>query len=298
MITRDDVIFAYRAFLDIEPESEDAIQRCIKNTFSRRGLVNNFVGSNAYKMFMGSINYKRLHSLHRAMGHKSFYDAQKLIFLHINKTFGISFNNILIKNYAEKYCKSLGTVNFHYTVEDILDAIVIGGHIYYKNFCGTGKNKLFLSVVRDPIERAISWCNYSRPSVPFKYLVKSDIEFKENCANNTQCVYLSLNNTFESAISTIENNNFIVGCFEYAHEFVNTCANTLCWKYRDLLHLNKASNKKYKQMYYDDAKFIDYINVHNEDDIKLYNYIRERRVVNTIKNDFNISALYPKTYSY
>lgn len=287
-ITREHVIWAYRLFLEREADSESSIQLHQEMASSIRQLRNNFLNSDEYKL-IASIFWDFVDGKH-------FAAQSRCIFLHIPKVAGAAFSLLLTQNY-ENFC--LPSVLFtDYTEREYTCATVYEGHFKYSSFCSHGVKLLYLAAVREPTSRALSLHNYYKRYFPTFWnpslRASIDADFTGQYIDNYQCRYISGQPSFDAVLEVWEKENFVVGCFDYLQEFVNTCADLLHWKNRELPRENVASDPNYKQKYLEEPGLMELLRERNQEDQKLYEYVKSKQVVNTIKPDFDLRPLYPR----
>lgn len=287
-ITRDHVIWAYRLFLGREAESEDVIQyqREVATTVGQ--LRSNFLNSDEYKY--GHSNFFSF------LEDIAFSAQSRCIFLHIPKVAGTAFSQCLVNNYG-LFCLPL-IFWTHYTEREYACAFVYEGHFLYPTFCNLDAQLLYLSAVREPVARALSTHNFYRTNSPpnWRHSLFETLEgaSASEYLDNPQCCYLSGQPSFDAVLEVWEKENFVVGCFDYLQEFVNTCAYLLHWKNRELPRENVASDPNYKQKYLEEPGLMELLRERNQEDQKLYEYVKSKQVVNTIKPDFDLRPLYPR----
>src|SRR4051794_31629568 len=85
-------------------------------------------------------------------------DKDLLYFLHIPKTAGTSFNDILKANFApDESSFAVPVSNFvQIPHEQIAKFKAISGHYYYNIAAFTPRTPVYITMLRDPVERTIS----------------------------------------------------------------------------------------------------------------------------------------------
>jgi len=220
----------------------------------------------------------------------------QIIYLHIPKTAGTSFRLLMIKNYPED--------RLWWNVDDfsgnLNDYKFIGGHRPY-DFYTEHKNpeKLFISVVREPVSRAISLFNY--------HVNGEDIQQRENmlkmglvpdsmsatidlCAHfrrqitNDQCRYLSGEGSFDAVLSVFKTESYVIGCLDEVDRFVEELALKFSWPNRELPRVYTGDHN-YESEYFKDVELVKKIRDLNVEDQRLYEFVKEKAVYKGIKEN-------------
>lgn len=300
-VTPEFITWAYRIILQRNPESFDAINYWMTTyPTSKHEIIYGLLCSPEYKT-----NF----SLLSAVKDSNFVNLQQIIFLHVPKSFGTSFRELLALTYLSDFAHVDNGLNF-ITSSPLLTVKVYAGHIGYETN-NKAKKCLYLSVLREPVSRAISNYEHIRTCADF-YIDDTKVErnypyyfndrslldtVKNNPTlgflGNLQCCMLSGQPTFEAVLDVWDKENFIVGCFEYPQEFVNTCAMLLKWRCSNLPCRNVATDSTYQERIASEPGLVEFLTEHNQEDIKLYEYVKSKIVVNTVKPDFDLTPLYP-----
>ena len=169
---------------------------------------------------------------------------------------------------------------------------VIGGHFQY-NFpvidCLTGPF-VRCAVVRRPLDHVIShfeWVS-RRPQHPL-YCDKSlesalttNTKFRKTSTNG-QCRYVGGSNSAKKAVSRVNGEDYIVGCFDFLSDFIEAVTEMFELRNISLNQSNSQADGYFDHHYSSDVeRLIDSITV--EDDA-LYNSVRQIRVK---KNGHNL----------
>ena len=141
------VSWLYRIILLREPENDEIIKRKITSQKNIFNCINSLLNSEEYNKL----------KLNKYMASSEFNSEPKIIYLHIPKTAGKAFEKLAEKNYGNEAC--LSTTGEFDRIKWI-KARLIGGHFFYSKYNGMVSQRLFISVVRDPVERALSRFNY------------------------------------------------------------------------------------------------------------------------------------------
>lgn len=276
-LTREHIIWAYRLFLEREPENEAVVESKLSDIKTLRQLRMSLLESQEYKN--NETLHKQLHAIHD--------NRINIIFLHLQKTFGTAFNNFLRKTFG----------NACFDMKQFLDARssapgreqhVFTGHVdfnFYKRLI-IPERTLFLSVVRHPVERACSWHNFHKDEYwkGKRYSLKEAFAIKNehamaNCFSNSQCRNLTGKHTFAEAKAVIESNNFLIGCFSYPDIFMKKCCDVFACPPATLEKMNVASEPSYMESYKKDTELLDLLYEYNMEDIKLYAYVKKRQCI-------------------
>ena len=188
------------------------------------------------------------------------------IFVHIPKTGGMSINCIISKiNNQLKDTK-----------------IYQGGHNLISILHSTSEKK-YISVIRDPIERAYSFYQTSLKDKkqPYNYLAKKSLShFITYCpeAQNIFCKYYSgeidkdiNSDLFNRAVENVKN-FYQIFDFQNFENDITKFLKTLGIQNVELPHLNKSYHKK--NITDDERKIIEFYNYY---DLKLYEFIKSKK---------------------
>lgn len=214
----------------------------------------------------------------------------QLIFLHIPKTAGTAFRNVVEKNYPyDHYWWGLSEEQ-----EYLDDYGVIGGHKPYQYYSGFLSNKLYLGIVREPVSRILSLHNYyANPTynvnAPNKWInelgldprsivntIKNSRDFRDKI-DNYQCYYLSGERNFEKARKVIESHDFIVGCMDHIDLFMQRIKKRFDWATINLPMANEGA-PDYSSQYNQDEELLELLHEYTDEDRKLYEYVLEHKV--------------------
>lgn len=154
MITEEDVIYAYKLILGRDPESQNAIRNHVKSKDLqgfRKALIRSAEFDKKYRELIGpgpDIKVSR-----------SDIQQEKIIFLHIPKTGGTTFHEILSSKYNPKdICPERFNRLEHHKAGELAKYRMFSGHFdYYTVQLIPGENKKILTFFRRPKDRLISY---------------------------------------------------------------------------------------------------------------------------------------------
>lgn len=236
----------------------------------------------------------------------SFNGEAKLIYLHVPKTAGTSFAALCEKNYPG--ATSIQT-NGRYDFERWTAARVVGGHFHYSCFAAADPRHVFLAVVRDPVERALSRFRWYHDRSQTRSLRKGrrlrekrgfDHESMANTLRNSayrmeflhdlQCRYLADCSRFRDTLEVMRSRPFIVGTFEELDRWVALVAEEFGWPHRVLPTMNRLTRE---QAAIEDQELLDMLRKYNREDQRLYEFVREKGVFNSLSVDHDRSVFIP-----
>ena len=221
-----------------------------------------------------------------------------LIFLHIYKTAGASFNKKFLNIFGEEnmYWHDVDgpSLSFDKTVILKKKPIIVGGHRGFSFYPLEMINDFyFFSLIREPLSRTCSlydflirigekdsgfrkfWIDDHKldPTSLLKTLKQSEL-FREN-VNNYQCEFLSGNKSADFTMEMINNYPFLIGTMDNLEIFLKTCHENFDWP------LELATWNKKPKSYLDESELNqvnEIVSDLNQEDLKLYNYIKEQGV--------------------
>ena len=285
MLDKETVIQGFRFILGREPESEQVIEnhQALETIDSLRTAL---ISSREFRL-----QYKTIARVNRIIN-----ERPRIVFLHIPKTAGSSFKALAARIYG---------LNYHYfDVENWDNALcasfpIIGGHKGILDYINLNFDKIFIAVIREPVERAISLFNYyaddkdgqlekrvSQGFRPDDFLgTIENTNFADDFINNLQCRYICGTEKFCDIKETIGKDKFVIGTYNNVNDWLAYLAEKLKWKYAKLPTMNVASNKRYLEQYYSDQNLINKLKLGNIEDSKLHEYINRHRVFTNIDDD-------------
>lgn len=225
--------------------------------------------------------------------------SPKTIFLHIPKTAGSSFYKLATSIYSER--ASFNTTG-EIPEQGFAGANIIGGHFSYSTYEQMTGQRVFLALVRDPVERAVSNFNFykneeqgreQRISENFDHedMKKTlrESPFRKGFIHNIQCRYLSGRPAFSSVKSAFKRDVFIVGHFQNLSSWLTIVGERLGWPTVELPRKNVASNPDYLEQFQSDAELIDILRTQNEEDFALSEFIMQNGVYESQGPGFDYS---------
>ena len=222
------------------------------------------------------------------------FSSQVLVFIHIPKTGGVSVSSTLIEAFGPDHCiglpqdmfeqiigsplheatiaarKRISAVRQKFTgpkfknidqmsSEDRDNIHLIHGHIRLGSEPDTGREPLYVSLVRDPVDRIASQYWYLRSSMgwripqdPSKRLVLGRsldgyIEALHKLGArhswNQQCQYLAREQSFEAAREACESRFFCAMTFDQIAEFTNYICQAANRELVPVKHANQSSKR-------------------------------------------------------
>ena len=209
---------------------------------------------------------------------------QKIIFLHIPKTAGSSLRHIVEQEYTSGACIHIYSEHPDFAAirKDLPTAKVIYGHISYGVHDSLGVQGRYITFVRNPVERVLSYYNHlcrheATEGMTLLNMLRSERFPKMN--NHMVRVIsgyedngtIDDTSVFDKAISNIEKDFEFVGLSERMSESVNILGRKLSWKKEypvPLLNVNVGPH-----LLEIDAKTLEAVKKYNRLDIMLYELI-------------------------
>ena len=222
---------------------------------------------------------------------KPLDDDRILYFIHIPKTGGSSFNNLLVQIYGHRHLfhadkdvregkSSINELNSH----KMKNIQVVTSHARY-DFAKSilpEKKVSAITLIRNPVERVKSQINYiySNPEHVLhrhiKEIVDQNLSFEklfQRNANfsNLQSIMLSGEPDADKAIESVGQNIRLMGSTCRYGQFVTECSLLLGWN-TDGLKLDERANKSSISLELDDSLILDY----NREDQKLFEWYMKK----------------------
>jgi len=229
-----------------------------------------------------------------------FNREAKLIYLHVPKTAGKAFTSLCEQTYPGATAVH---TNGRYNNEEWTAARVIGGHFHYSCFAAAGPQHVFLGVVRDPVERALSrfrWYSHrpqgreSREERGFDHESFSNTlandAFRMEFLHNLQCRYLSDCSRFRDALKVLQSRPFIIGTFEQLDQWMDVLAEEFGWPHRALPVVNRLTTEKPAS---DNSELLALLRKYNKEDQRLYEFVRKQGVFSSLPADYDRKVFLP-----
>lgn len=215
----------------------------------------------------------------------------KLVFLHIEKSAGTSQREMLKVALGDKNVAWF-EIDWSEEVFDLgqfEDALIIGGHRRYNFYLS--QDLVYLAVVREPYSRVLSLYNYYREHQLSYWkehgLDEEDINITlkrcqlfRNVIDNAQCEYISGSKSFDDTKSHILANKYLVADFSHIDDFNTTLSLNLGIKFCEPSRSN-VGTKGYQDNISINKESEEILTTLLAEDIKLYNFISEKSVVDT-----------------
>jgi hypothetical protein len=221
-------------------------------------------------------------------------DKQTIIFLHIPKTGGITFNLIAKQQYKpdEMIAFKSGPTHFNFTQEQKQKAKYIQGHVGFGFHDVYSIDGTYITILRNPIDRVIS--NYYFIKQNEKHFLHQELTSKNYSlekfitsgialeADNCHVRYLSgkidapygkcTPEMLEAAKSNLIKSFSVFGIQEYYNEFLLLMREIHGWKIPFYKRYNKTKRRaNIKDL---DSKTLEVITSLNSLDIELYNFAK------------------------
>lgn len=216
----------------------------------------------------------------------------KFVFIHIPKSAGTSFRQMMIDAFGQD---KIGWLGVNASVEDLFNEKternqsyqLVGGHFSY---CGArpiyGPEYQYLATLREPISRAISLHNFIITQ-PDHYLYEQlvsismleaieTVEAFRGLIENAQCACLSPNEekSSEIAIDSIKRNNIFVNTVDQMPKIQTFLEEKTGLSFNISAYRENAGGAGYLSCEeYNSIDLKSHLNKINEQDIELYKYI-------------------------
>ena len=223
-----------------------------------------------------------------------------LINLHIPKTGGTTLRDIIHRQYPINNIITIPTLS---ESKDIINNVslnrekqldIIQGHLQYGIHKKLNRNIKYFTILRDPIKRILSTYYYiiNQPNNPqnlsnaiktmsiYEYinsginpfLINGQTQLIAGNACSINDPLIKSNELLEIAKNNINKNFIFTGVTELFDDSILILKKKLDWK---TPYYSKANKTKYKPNYNNiDSKIKNFIESHNQLDIKLYNYVK------------------------
>lgn len=224
----------------------------------------------------------------------------KPVFLHIPKAAGTTFLQMLVNAFGQEHVYWLNHLEYDDSFKILQDIeqtdperiYVIVGHINYGIHNILSNNYTYFTVVRDPVQRALSFFDYaySSPEHPlYETLRKGPIDFSDpeilNNISNLQTRMLCNSTISDISILSSVSKEYLkiakrrlqscaaVGITEEFDAFISLVNAKFGWNLSKIQEQNVTPHRKYRAEL--DQAMIERIREHNRLDIELYEYAKE-----------------------
>lgn len=215
-----------------------------------------------------------------------------LVFIHIEKAAGTSQRALLDQMYG---CNNVLWRGRDFVgrrgrkLPDITRHPIIGGHLSAADFEDVRTPVLYLSIVRDPVSRAVSLFHYFSEHGPDKdrkewrkkgldpssmtRTIQSVPAFRD-AVSNRQCYRLSGMSDFEDTLDVLQRENYLIGTFERVDEFTDRVALLLGWPSVKAGRHNRARRSEYLEETLAEPGLEELILSINSEDEQLYRFVK------------------------
>ncbi len=280
LANKDDVALAYWTYLARYPESTTLFDPEMR--LSRWDLVEGLRTSEDFRM-----NEQRFSD----MEFDSEVSEPKFVYLHIPKCGGTSFSS---------YCEAsfpgnthFDRVSYSFDRSKIKNQQIIGGHKGFTLYDNLKSEPIYISILRDPVDRAISLFEYySRlskegkysasgfdPENPHETMLKS--HGSNQYLNNAQCRFLSGSDQFGATMRTMRRHRFIVSTIENMQLLCEHLASEHEFSDSTLSVLNNNQPEYNARFKRDFPDLLEQLRRENAEDLKLYQHVSKQRVLDT-----------------
>jgi hypothetical protein len=212
-----------------------------------------------------------------------------IVFFHAQRTAGTTLKDIFKKEYGDEQVYYQRTVDDFkpwkdLTDQDLQDYKVYGAHDNFSDEnLSQSRARFYISVIRDPIERAKSLYNYlkTRPEHKLHQLAmdqdiyefyKKAYEISPNYVSDVQTLRVCGKKDFDYAKNIIEKHFSLLAPFEKIDEIVKILEEFFEFRKKGGFKKKEVNPNSLSDL---DEKTIKLIEEINKEDIKLYNYIKE-----------------------
>jgi hypothetical protein len=205
-----------------------------------------------------------------------------LIFMHIPKTGGTTLSSIIQKQYNKNVVLIR---NNDMNVKDIEKSNSLMGHLYFGIHHKLSKPCTYITMMRDPVERVISFYFYIKETELHPHHAEVNkmsfnefINSKEYDFNNLQTRYFCGGSSpdLEQAKETINKHFSVVGIAEMFDDSLSLMKRRLKWNNIEYQRINVNKNRPLKKDL--PANILSHITQNNTLDLELYKYAKERLI--------------------
>lgn len=212
-----------------------------------------------------------------------------IVFFHAQRTAGTTLKDIFKSEYGEEKVYYQRTVKDFKSWKDLKEQElskykVYGAHHNFSNTQTTTKRPHFyLSIIRDPIERAVSLYNYlkTRPEHKLHELAVNEdlatfyrkaIKISPDYVSNVQTLRICGQKDFKEAVKTIEDHFSLVAPFERIDEAISGLENFFKFDNKGLFKKRDTKTAACDSL---DEDALEIIQEVNKVDIRLYEFVKE-----------------------
>lgn len=226
----------------------------------------------------------------RVLEHDSIISNPFVVFLHIEKTAGVSFRRFLFDNYGDNNVvdilymdtRKIARPNFH-------NKKAMCGHYHVNSYVYDIVPSPFVhfTILRDPVERVVSAYHFFREHpehillnrLANQFTLEEIFERRRDdfhCVFNWMCYFLSGVGSnispalFEISKYTLIHDMTFFGFVEHLEELMRVGQNLLGWSTVGLSWMNRTENKEKPSDY-----LISLIKQHNKYDVLLYEFAKD-----------------------
>lgn len=212
--------------------------------------------------------------------------SSKIVFFHAQRTAGTFLKSLFISQYGKEKCLFYQTSS-HYKKWADLDADtlsrfkVYGGHENFSdNSSLSGLSKLFISIVRNPLDRAISLYQYIQNksdhrlhefalSLNIVDFYKKAYDLVPDYVSNTQTLRVTGKHCFQDSKRFLDQNFYLLAPFERLSEVVEFMSKQFKWSnFAPIVQ----KQRKLAPHYWENDELLDLVYKQNQCDYALYEY--------------------------
>lgn len=234
----------------------------------------------------------------------------QIVFIHNEKTAGTSLRALLDRVYGRDQVVWRGRdlkSRKGKTFARLRNCRVVGGHLSVADFKSAKRPLLFLSVVRDPVNRAVSLFNYFAEHAPEKdrkiwrwkglrpesmRRTIEDVPAFRRAISNRQCYRLSGSDNFQAVLQILEDKNILIGAFDHLDHFGSRLSKLLRWPELPIGKHNRAPTDSYETDILAEPGLRDLIASLNEEDGELHEFIKYNNYYEHIPDAGILDALH------
>lgn len=228
-------------------------------------------------------------------------NSEKLIFLHIPKTAGTSLRSLITQTYPGEECLFLYSQFEPHVLAAIQQALpkakVLYGHVCYGVHQTLGISGRYVTFLRNPIERVISYYSHNarepgmawyatiQKGMSLQEMVEQEVTFETNnhitriLTGYAPTQMLDDEAVLAQAIANLERHFCFVGLSEHLEVGVQTLKTAFAWQISEIPRL--VMNPQPMTI---DAATLATLEKYNRLDLLLYNYVKRHFDQTTLRN--------------